>query len=53
MTKYSQAKPAGTPTWVDLSTPDAEAARAHFIGQFLVGIMMWLGRSLAATPPRA
>ncbi|MFZ2487384.1 MAG: VOC family protein [Anaerolineae bacterium] len=34
MTKYSQAKPAGTPTWVDLSTPDAEAARAFYRAVF-------------------
>ena len=34
MTKYSQAKPAGTPTWVDLATPDAEAARAFYRAVF-------------------
>lgn len=30
MATYSQAKPAGTPTWLDLIAPDAEAARAFY-----------------------
>lgn len=30
MTIYSQPKPAGAPTWVDLSTPDIDAARAFY-----------------------
>jgi len=30
MTTYSQAKPAGTPTWIDLMTPDIDAARAFY-----------------------
>ena len=27
MTTYSEAKPAGTPTWIDLMAPDVDAAR--------------------------
>jgi predicted enzyme related to lactoylglutathione lyase len=34
MATYSQAKPAGTPTWVDLIAPDAEAARAFYQAVF-------------------
>lgn len=34
MTTYSQAKPAGTPTWIDLATPDLEAARAFYHAVF-------------------
>lgn len=30
MTTYTHAKPAGTPTWIDLSTPDLDAARAFY-----------------------
>lgn len=30
MSIYTQAKPAGTPTWADLMTPDADAARAFY-----------------------
>ena len=30
MATYSQAKPAGTPTWIDLMAPDADAARAFY-----------------------
>jgi uncharacterized protein len=30
MTTHTQAKPAGTPTWVDLMTPDIDAARAFY-----------------------
>lgn len=30
MTTYSQPKPAGTPTWIDLATPDADASRAFY-----------------------
>jgi uncharacterized protein len=30
MTTYAQAKPAGTPTWIDLMAPDVEAARAFY-----------------------
>jgi uncharacterized protein len=30
MTTYSQAKPAGTPTWIDLMAPDVDAARAFY-----------------------
>lgn len=34
MTTYSQAKPAGTPTWIDLSTPDPASARAFYRAVF-------------------
>lgn len=34
MTTYSQAKPAGTPTWIDLATPDMDAARAFYRAVF-------------------
>jgi hypothetical protein len=34
MTTYSQAKPAGTPTWIDLATPDSDAARAFYHAVF-------------------
>ena len=34
MTTYTQAQPAGTPTWVDLTSPDAEAARAFYQAVF-------------------
>lgn len=34
MTTYSEAKPAGTPTWIDLMTPDIEAARAFYQNVF-------------------
>lgn len=34
MTTYSQAKPVGTPTWIDLATPDADAARAFYRAVF-------------------
>ena len=34
MTIYSQAKPAGTPTWIDLATPDMDAARAFYHAVF-------------------
>lgn len=30
MTTYPHAKPAGTPTWIDLMTPDIDAARAFY-----------------------
>ena len=30
MTTYSQAKPAGTPTWLDLMAPDIDTARAFY-----------------------
>ncbi len=30
MTTYHHAKPAGTPTWVDLMTPDMDAARSFY-----------------------
>ena len=30
MTTSPQAKPAGTPTWIDLMTPDMDAARAFY-----------------------
>jgi uncharacterized protein len=30
MATYSQAKPAGTPTWIDLMAPDADAARSFY-----------------------
>lgn len=30
MTTHLQAKPAGTPTWIDLTAPDAEAARQFY-----------------------
>jgi uncharacterized protein len=34
MTTYSHAKPAGTPTWSDLLTPDIDAARAFYHAVF-------------------
>jgi predicted enzyme related to lactoylglutathione lyase len=34
MTTYSEAKPAGTPTWIDLMAPDADAARAFYHAVF-------------------
>jgi uncharacterized protein len=30
MATYSEAKPAGTPTWIDLMTPDVDAARSFY-----------------------
>jgi len=34
MTTYLQAKPAGTPTWMDLMTPDIEGSRAFYQAVF-------------------
>lgn len=34
MTTYAQAKPAGTPTWIDLATPDMDGARAFYRAVF-------------------
>lgn len=34
MTTYVHPKPAGTPTWVDLTSPDAEASRAFYHAVF-------------------
>lgn len=34
MTTYAQAKPAGTPTWLDLSTSDMDGARAFYRALF-------------------
>lgn len=34
MATYLQAKPAGTPTWIDLMAPDAEAARKFYNAVF-------------------
>ena len=34
MTTHSHAKPVGTPTWIDLSTPDADAARQFYHAVF-------------------
>jgi uncharacterized protein len=34
MTTYSSAKPAGTPTWSDLMTPDIDAARRFYQAVF-------------------
>jgi len=34
MATYSQAKPAGTPTWIDLMTPDIDAARTFYHAVF-------------------
>ena len=34
MTTYSQAKPAGTPTWLDLMAPDIDAARTFYQAVF-------------------
>ena len=34
MTTYSHAKPAGTPTWIDLMTPDIDAARKFYHAVF-------------------
>jgi predicted enzyme related to lactoylglutathione lyase len=34
MTTYSHVKPVGTPTWLDLTTPDAEAARKFYHAVF-------------------
>ena len=30
MTTYLHAKPAGTPTWIDLMAPDIDAARTFY-----------------------
>jgi predicted enzyme related to lactoylglutathione lyase len=34
MATYTQAKPAGTPTWIDLMSPDVDAARAFYQAVF-------------------
>jgi uncharacterized protein len=34
MTTHTQPKPAGTPTWVDLLTPDVDAARDFYQAVF-------------------
>jgi uncharacterized protein len=34
MATYSQAKPAGTPTWMELMTPDVDAARTFYQAVF-------------------
>ena len=34
MTTYSKAKPAGTPTWIDLMAPDPDAARTFYQAVF-------------------
>lgn len=34
MTTFTQAKPFGTPTWVDMNTPDVEAARQFYNAVF-------------------
>lgn len=34
MATYTHAKPAGTPTWIDLMTPDPDAARAFYRAVF-------------------
>ena len=34
MTTHAYAKPAGTPTWGDLMTPDIDAARAFYHAVF-------------------
>lgn len=34
MTTYTQPKPAGTPTWIDLATPDMDGARAFYKAVF-------------------
>jgi|SRR4051794_196282 len=34
MTTYSHAKPAGTPTWLDLMAPDIDAARSFYQALF-------------------
>ena len=34
MTTFSQAKPAGTPTWVDLTAADVDAARKFYQAVF-------------------
>ncbi|HEU4329180.1 MAG TPA: VOC family protein [Roseiflexaceae bacterium] len=34
MTTHTQPKPAGTPTWLDLSTPDIDGARAFYKAVF-------------------
>jgi predicted enzyme related to lactoylglutathione lyase len=34
MSTYSDAKPAGTPTWLDLMTPDIDAARTFYQAVF-------------------
>ncbi len=34
MTTYSHPRPAGAPTWVDLTTPDIDAARAFYQAVF-------------------
>ena len=34
MTTYSMAKPAGTPTWIDLMAPDIDGARKFYNALF-------------------
>lgn len=34
MTTHTQPKPAGTPTWIDLTVPDAEGARSFYQSLF-------------------
>lgn len=34
MATHTEAKPAGTPTWIDLTTPDLDAARAFYQALF-------------------
>src|SRR3954470_22226864 len=34
MATYSEAKPAGTPTWLDLMAPDIDGARAFYHAVF-------------------
>src|SRR6187549_762294 len=34
MATHSQAKPAGTPTWLDLMSPDIDAARSFYKAVF-------------------
>lgn len=57
MTTYTQPKPPGTPTWVDLLTPDAEAARSFYRAVFGwdydIGGPEFGGYTIARLGPRA
>ena len=49
MTTYTHAKPAGTPTWSDLLTPDVDTARASIMPSS-VGTTTSAAPNMAAIP---
>ena len=53
MTTYTHAKPAGTPTWSDLLTPDIDAARGVLPCASSVGTTTSAAPNMAAIPPLA